>query len=262
MAKVKAIFNRIYADYLMHSRLKEYEKIIQSVLKEGFVFITYRDYVQGFRSNSLSKSEKYFILRHDIDTDVRTAKQFFRIEKKLNVKASYYFRQATMDITFMKAINDYGSEASYHFEEIASFCKKNHIKTREEAIANIKEIKFLFKNNLQKLESQLGFKIKTVAAHGDFVNRKLKIINNYITDDRMLRQELGILAETYDQDVFDSFDVYISDKPYPVYYTKSVSEHIKKDKIICFLTHPRHWHTNFYVNTKDNIRRLVEGILW
>ncbi len=44
-----------------------------------------------------------------------TAKKFFEIENKYNVKASYYFRLSTLDYKFMKEIHEYGSEASYHF---------------------------------------------------------------------------------------------------------------------------------------------------
>ncbi len=262
MGKLRTIFNRIYADYLMPSRLREYEEIIQSSLSEGFIHITYAEYVQKLKNSMLNSNEKYFILRHDVDTDVATAKRFFKIEKKLHVKASYYFRQNTIDLKLMREINTYGSEASYHFEELAAFCKNKHIKNKDDAIARIHEIRQLFKSNFIKLEKKLGYKLNTVASHGDFVNRKLNLINNIITDDINLRNELGILAETYDKDIFNSFDAYISDKPYPKYYTKSVFESITKNRVICFLTHPRHWHTNVCVNTKDNMQRFVEGIVW
>ncbi len=259
MGKIKGVFKRIYLDYFMPSRLKEYEKILQNIVNEGFECITYSEYVSKLKKNTL-EDKKYFILRHDIDTDLATTRRFFKIEKKMNVKASYYFRQTTINVKLMREINAYGSEASYHFEEIATFCKKNHIKNKQKVIENISEIRQMFKNNFITLEQKLGYKLITVASHGDFVNRKLNTINNVITDDDNLRQELGILAETYDKDVFAGFDTYVSDCKNG--YISLLDEHLKTDKFICFLTHPRQWRTNFYVNTKDNLKRFVEGIVW
>ncbi len=37
---------------------------------------------------------------------------------------------------------------------------------------------------------------------------------------------------------------------------------MKKYRVIYMLTHPRHWKNNRKVNTKDNIKRIYEGILW
>lgn len=260
MNKLKIIYNRIYADYLMPSRLKEYEKIIITSIDEGYIHISLKNYYALFVNNELTES-RYFIHRHDVDTDIRTTKKMFEIEKKYNIQTTYYFRLSTISPQLMQDIEEFGSEASYHFEEIASFCKRNKITSRKDALNHIDEIKNEFINNFNKLELDLGYKFKTVASHGDFVNRKLKLINNEITNDLNLRKQLGINCETYDADLHNSFDTYISDKPYPKYYSpENIFDVIGKANIICMLTHPRHWETNFWVNTKDNILRIIEGI--
>jgi hypothetical protein len=160
----------------------------------------------------------------------------------------------------MKEIETFGSEASYHFEEIASFCKRNKITTKSEALSKIEKIKEEFIFNFKQLESDLGYKLETVASHGDFVNRKLKLINNEITNDTLVRKQLNISCEAYDEFLHDSFDAYISDKPHPIYYSpENIFDVIGKANVICMLTHPRQWETNFWVNTKDNILRAIEG---
>jgi len=208
-------------------------------------------------------NKKYFINRHDIDTDVLTAKKFFKIEKKYNVKATYYFRLSTLDIEFMKEIEEYGSEASYHFEEIATFAKEKHIKSKREILDKMDKIKEIFKENFLMVEKKLGKKLYTVCSHGDFVNRALYIINNEITKDKNLKEELGILCEAYDKDIMNSFDVYVSDKPYPYFYTpKPIFEYIGNKDIICMLSHPRQWKVAPIINTIDNIKRAYEGFKW
>lgn len=260
MGKLKSIYNRFFADYLMLSRLKEYEKIITLSLAEGYTHITLRDYHKKLINNELTE-KRYFIHRHDIDTDIRTTKKMFAIEKKHNIKASYYFRLSTISLKLMKEIENFGSEASYHFEEISTYCKKHNITSKDHALANLEEMSNIFKQNFKQLEKKLGYKLKTVASHGDFVNRKLKLINNEITHDLTLRKELGINCEAYDKNLHDSFDAYISDVIYPVYYKPtSIFNVIGKADVICMLTHPRQWETNFWVNTKDNISRFIEGV--
>ena len=123
MGKLEVIKNRIYGDYFMPSRLDEYEKVIKNLSEVGYEHITLRDYNHKLKNGTLA-NKKYFINRHDIDTDVKTAKEFFKREKKYNVKATYYFRLSTLDFDFMQEIEEYGSEASYHFEELATMQKK------------------------------------------------------------------------------------------------------------------------------------------
>ena len=262
MKKINIIKNRIYADYLMPSRSPEYENIITTLLDNEYEITTVRDYYHKLKNNSLN-NKKYFVNRHDIDTDVATAKEFFKIEKKYGVKVTYYFRLSTLDFEFMKEIEAYGGEASFHFEEIATYCKEKHIKDKETALSHMPQVKDMFKKNFLYIEKNVGRKLETVCSHGDFVNRALGITNNQLTNDKLLREELGIKCETYDDILMDSFDIYIADRPYPTYYyPKSIFEAIGKENIICMLSHPRQWKTNWIVNTVDNVKRVYEGIKW
>jgi|SaaInlStandDraft_3_1057020.scaffolds.fasta_scaffold42485_2 hypothetical protein len=263
---IKKFKDRLFSDYLMPSRLKEYRRLLEKSLKLDYKHLSVIDFFHRLEAGKISKGGRYFIHRHDIDTDIRTAKKMFSIEKALGIKATYYFRLSTLDYALMKEISEYGSEASYHFEELASYCKMNHIKSKKEALENLDEIKSIFKNNVAMIEKESSIKIQSVASHGDFVNRELDIINNVVTNDLSLRRGLGIACETYDSTLMDSFDLYISDKPYPVYFSPiSPFEALNepdKNSIICMTSHPRQWETNWLVNTVDNISRLVEGMRW
>lgn len=262
MGKLKSIYNRVYSDFFLPSRIKEYEKIITTAKENGYTHISINDYFDKLISNEIGDT-KYFIHRHDIDTDLRTTRKIFEVEKKQNIKSTYYFRRSTLDIELMKKINQFGSEASYHFEEVATYCKDNKLKTKKEALNKIEEITSLFKANFTTIESKVGYKLTTVASHGDFVNRKLSLINNVITDNKELRKELGIKCETYDPLIKNSFNSYISDTLYPSFYRpENIFNIIGKHQVICLLSHPRHWESNAWINLKDNFTRVYEGLIF
>lgn len=224
--------------------------------------MTVRDYYEILRTTGIG-NEKILLNRHDVDSDIKTAKAFFEIETKHKVKATYYFRLSTLNEKFCREIEKFGSEASYHFEEIASFCKKKHIKTKAQAEANMELIREIFCNNFRMVEKVIGKKITTVCSHGDFVNRKLSLINNEITKSSLLRKELGINCETYDKDLINSFDIYVSDRKYPEFFSQShVLDYIGKVKKIYLLTHPGNWRVNLRENIFNNLSRFMEECLW
>ena len=163
----------------------------------------------------------------------------------------------------MQEIEEYGSEASYHYEEIASFAKKFKIKDPALIRSRLPEIRDMFRKNFFWLERQLGKKIRTVASHGDFANRLLKLNNNEILADQSLRTECGIECEAYDPEFLANVDIYIADRPPPQYYCPiSPFTGISKYKKICLLTHPRQVETNWKENTKHNISRFLEAVTW
>jgi hypothetical protein len=257
---MRNFFNRFYSDYLLPDRIPVYERINQLGLDSGYTFKTTLEVYEEsvLRQHPQVKS---FIHRHDIDTDTKTAQRFFDSEKKLGIKTSYYFRLSTIDIGLMKEINAYGSEVGYHYEELAQYCKDHKIKTWEDAKKKLPEIRQRFSDNFLNLQSKLGFKIKTIASHGDFVNRKLGHTNGELIDEELLH-DLAIDLECYNPQLVKHFDVTLSDQPYPRYYRDQSPEDAIAEKINCIylLTHTRHWHVARWENTKDNIQRFSEGL--
>ena len=57
-----------------------------------------------------------------------------------------------------------------------------------------------------------------MASHGDFVNRRLNIINHELLNDPAMRARCGIVCEAYDPELLAHFDAYLSDRPYPQFY--------------------------------------------
>lgn len=256
---MKALLNRIYSDYLMPSRLHEYDALLQAAQQAGYQ----QQSVRAFLRSTKEQRPPTLVHRHDIDSDVRTAAKMFAMEARHGVKASYYFRLSTLDYGLMREIEAYGSEASYHFEEVAAFAKRHHIKDARVLRSRFPLIRAQFRHNLLTIEQALARKLSTVASHGDFANRRLKVINHEILDDPAFRARCGIDCETYDSALLRQFDLYISDRPHPDYFhPQSPIQALGRYHCICLLTHPVQWETNWRESTRCNVRRLVEGLAW
>jgi len=263
MKVFKAVGKRLLADYIIKLGLQEYEKLLLEAKSRGYQLMSLSAFYDRFILKQAPKDEaRIFLNRHDIDVDLKTARMMFEIEKKMGVSSTFYFRLSTLDFNFMREIKDYGSEVGYHFEEIATFAKRHHIKDKELLLKlHLREIQESFLTNLHKIESSLGFKIRSAASHGDFVNRALGLANNEIIDDE-LKSKAGIDFEAYE--LVPYFDKYLSDAPYPKFWRRGSPFTAMEEgaQIICLLTHPNHWERNFWANTKSNFSRIVKGLAW
>ena len=259
---LSSVANRFYSDYLMPSRLAEYEKLLQQANLAGYRQLSVRDFYRAVQREDGGPG-KVLVHRHDIDSDVRTARKMFELEVRHGVRASYYFRLSTLDFDFMREIEAAGSEASYHYEEVATFAKRHRLRRGSEVRDRFPEIRAQFERNFTRIGSELGMPMATVASHGDFANRRLKVINHELLRDPDLRRRCGIECESYDNELLRHFGLYISDRPYPVYYyPMSPFAALGQHERICFLTHPVQWETNWLENTRCNMVRLAEEVAW
>lgn len=246
----------------MPSRKEGYYRLLQESQQRGYECYSIRSFWQLIQAGVLQTDRRYLVLRHDIDTDRSGAEAFWQVEQSLNARASFYFRLSTIDIPLMQKIEASGSEASYHYEEIASIAKQLCLHGTQQIAHQMPTIRQRFKSNLTALRQQSGLPMSTMASHGDFVNRKLKIHNYEILKDSELREELTIEAEVYDDAINRPLTSRFSDAPYPRFWQPSDPlEAIRRgDAVVYLLTHPRHWHPNPRGNLADNFRRLAEGL--
>lgn len=256
------MLGRFYCDYLMPSQLAAYEEAVREAKRSDYLQTSVRGYFDLVREGA-GPLGKVLVHRHDIDTDLRTTRKLFDIEQRHGIRSSFYFRLSTLDFRLMREIEEYGSEASYHYEELASYAKRKRIRDAATLRSCMADIRADFAANFADVEARLGRKMRTVASHGDFVNRRLKVSNTEILDDPLLRQRCGIDCEAYDRALLDHIDIYIADRPAPQYYHPvSPIDAIRGQRRICLVTHPRQVETNWKENTKDNLFRFYEGLVW
>jgi hypothetical protein len=184
----------------------------------------------------------------------------FKIESELKMSSTFYFRWKTMNREIMEDIHSRGFEVSLHYETLATYCKKHHIKEAKKITDAIMKICFdELQDEIKKFRTQF-WDIQTIASHGDKRNRILGIPNQVILKYGN-RADLNIQFEAYDPEITKIFDAYISDSSitnnFNWKYGLTPQEAIhSRLNTICLLTHPEHWNFNF----KKNMRTIITDI--
>lgn len=256
------LWHRFYSDFLMPSRLESYRSLLLAALNEGYEVRSVASFWEELKEGSFGLDRKYLILRHDVDTDVATAKAMWKIERDLGLRTSYYFRLSTADVPFMCEIAATGGEAGYHFEELATVAKERGLRHRSEILLEIPRARDLFLANLNQLREKTGLPMKIVASHGDFVNRASGVPNTVLLDDRDFRLVAGIELEVYDQAFMQHIASRHSDTMYPAFWQPVAPGDALNRGLspVYILVHPRHWRANISANAKDDAERIVEFV--
>lgn len=114
-------------------------------------------------------SERFLVLKHDVETDVRKAYQIACIENRHGHRGSYYVQayllQNAENVRLLQRMQAMGHEISYHYDVLDS-CGGNF----EQAMVE-------FENNC-KLFEQCGFPIVTVCQHGNPVINRVGYTSN------------------------------------------------------------------------------------
>lgn len=256
------IKQRFYNDFLRPSKEDEYEKILKAARDNGYEFHTVLSFEDIILGGSIG-GKKYLILRRDIDTaDSKILRKMLALEKKYGARATYYFRWNTIDVKLMHEIAEAGGEASYHYEEIATYCYKHKIKSRDVMMQHIEDIRDLFIEQYAKFKEKTGQPCLTIVSHGEFVNTRLKVRNTIIIDDRV-RKVCDIKREAYDKPHMDVLTFRLADQVEMDNFTnKAISAIERGEPVLELLTHPRQWNSPIWVNLKEEINRVCKEIYW
>jgi len=255
---------RIYSDFIMRSRLEEYRELLTFAMRCGYEVCSIPAFWYLTDRGKCSSSKKILILRHDIDTDLHTAHSMWQIERSLNIRSSYFFRLSTVDVALMQEIEAFGGSAGYHYEELATVAKREGLTTRQKVVEKLPEIRELFESNLTHLRERSQLPLRFVAAHGDFVNRRLGIPNWVMLQDPELRSRLNIELEAYDSALMKYIHSRHTDREYPSTWVpesplKAIEARIES---IHVLVHPRQWRVNWRENIIDDIQRMYQGFVY
>lgn len=255
-----SIKTRIYNDFFRPSKEREYERILKAARDKGYEFHTMLSFEDVIKSG-VEKGKKYLILRRDIDTaDIKILRKMLALEKKYDARCTYYFRWNTLDVDLMKDIAEAGGEASYHFEEIATYCYKHRIRSKDVMLQHIDEIRDLFRTQIVKFRAKTGQPCVTISSHGDYVNFVFKIQNKALIDENV-RKECGIMREAYDADHMNLLTCRIADQAEMEQFTERAIAAIERgEQVLELLTHPRQWNSPMWVNLKEEINRVCKGL--
>lgn len=258
---LKGIKKRIYNDFFRPSKEDEYEKILIAAKKNGYEFHTVLSFEDVIR-NGTQDGKKYLILRRDIDTaDFDILRKMLSLEKEYGARATYYFRWKTINVKLMQEIAEAGGEASYHFEEMATYCYKHHIRSKELMLENIEDIRDLFIEQYEAFKKKTGQPCYTIASHGDYVNTKFNIQNFELINDRV-RKTCSIQREAYDPEHMNMLTFRLADQVEMEHFTEKAIAAIERgEPVLELLTHPRQWNSPVWLNFKVELNRIYKGII-
>ena len=126
-------------DFTLHI----YRQLLESLLEQGYHFLTFEQYCASstasaegetvsigedrLESDRLTPSpfnrvtDKFILLRHDVDLKAANSLRTAQIEHELGIQASYYFRVVPQSNQpdIIRAIADLGHEIGYHYEDMS-----------------------------------------------------------------------------------------------------------------------------------------------
>jgi hypothetical protein len=255
---VRRVAGRLYGDYLLPSRLREYELLLSLALEAGYETLPLGEFAA-----QASSPERTLLLRHDIDADIPTAVRMWRIEQRLGIRGTWFFRLSTWDDALIAEIAAAGSEVGYHYEELATLALARGAATEAAALALVAEARGLLRDNLAELRQRSGLPLRTLASHGDFANRVTGVPNRVLLADDALRAELQVELEAYDERLTARFDARSSDRGYPALWVPAdPAEAIRAGAgVLEILIHPRPWGAAPLTNARLDLARVRDGVL-
>lgn len=98
-----------------------YRELLETLLERGYQLISFADYLRKTGTPGYRDTDKYVILRHDVDLKAPNSLKTAQIEHSLGAKASYYFRivPESNQPEVIRAITALGHEIGYHYEDMS-----------------------------------------------------------------------------------------------------------------------------------------------
>ena len=98
-----------------------YRELLESLLNKGYRLMSFADYLRDTGIPGYRNTDKFVILRHDVDAKPENSLKTAQIEHALGAKATYYFRvgKESNQPEIIRAIVALGHEIGYHYEDMS-----------------------------------------------------------------------------------------------------------------------------------------------
>jgi hypothetical protein len=175
---------------------KVYITLLEKMKEQDFSFQTFADYVD-------KPKDKSVVIRHDVDDRKEHSLQFAKIQHKMGIAGTYYFRivPQSFDEKVIKEIAGLGHEIGYHYETMDTISKKTKVIDYDLLVDTAYEE---FCRNLEIFRKIV--RIITICMHGSPLSK----YDNRAIWGKYDYKKLGIIADPYiDVDFDDVF--YLTD---------------------------------------------------
>jgi hypothetical protein len=256
----------------MDFTLKKYRELISSLVKDGYSFQTFEEFIK-------KPNEKVVLLRHDVDLLPQNSLRFAQIQNEYGIRGSYYFRMVpeSWDEDIVMQVASLGHEIGYHYETMDTSCIKLKREKRDFDHNTLVDTAYgEFESNLEYIRNLVP--VKTICMHGSprspYDNKEIWKKYDY--------RELDIIAEPYFDidfnDVFyltdtgrrwDGHKVSVRDKvksrfKYSFHTTDEIIMAVKGSELpprIMMTFHPQRWHDEVHLWYKELIMQNVKNVI-
>ena len=246
---------RILSRVFRRSRWREYRRILEAALDQGYRLMTVHQWHQAGPERSGLKA---MVLRHDIDGLPFSSLKLLEAEQSLGIGATYYFRWETADPEVIARVRRGGGEVGLHHEAIRFAAIRRHITLADELTDQVlDEAAQSLGRQIDAFEGLFG-PIFSIAAHGSAEHRALGV-RDVVLVERLPERFRRRICSAYASELLDAFDEYISDSGPPKVwrYGPSPREAMQMGRQrICFLSHPSHWDFSLSANLMRIHHRL------
>lgn len=241
--------------------LEAYSDLCTVLHKTGYASLSISDYL-GASPDHLP--QKFFLLRHDVDSQPRHAFKLALIEQQYGLKATYYFRTipSVFEPATMKQLVSMGHEVGYHYETLG------------QVHGNIPDAIELFRQELARMREIVP--VTSASMHGS----PLKRWNNRDIWQQVSPVDFDLLGEAY-RDIDYERVTYLNDSGrtwHPTRYNlrdhTNVIQHYDIDSTwdlinllegnalpqVCISAHPERWQDDWLSWSMQTMRDV--GINW
>jgi hypothetical protein len=251
---------RLKADYVRPDRIGAYGDVLRLAQSSGYRLDCVRDSWRSIVKDG--PNQNILIVRIDVDSDAGGAAKMWEEIKSLGASATFYFRLATFDADLARKIESEGGEATYHYEELSTLIFNKKLLTTEDAQAHRTEAFEQLRTNLERLRKVSGLAMVTAAAHGDWLNRRLKVSNAVLMEEPDALEILGLEVETYVPAYLKILTNHLNELFPPKYWWPEPPEtaFARRDGVIELCCHPRHWSRNRVATLGEDVTRVQQGL--
>jgi hypothetical protein len=261
MGLTSRIYYHAYQDIFMGSRMEAYRALLRALKANDYRFCTMSEFIRD-AGHDVHHESPVCLLRNDIDSDPAGAAEMFACAREEGVRATYFFRLSTFSPELIRKISADGSEVGYHFEEVATVARRLGLRSKPEVDAHLETIRGEFRSNVIEFGVRAGLRPRLVASHGDFINRRIKVPNQYLLT-KSLMDELDII-DAYDQRIHAGLAARFSDWPAPRWWQPTDPMKVLRNRpaTVSILVHPRQWTCNPPLNIRLAAARIVQESIW
>lgn len=236
----------------------KYESLLKSIISKKIPVYTVLEWYKN-------KPPKGILIRHDIDRWAKNALYIAKLENKLGIKTTYYFRKTkgSFKPKIIDEISKLGHEIGYHYEDL-SLAKGDYDKAGK-----------TFHKHLSKLRKIA--EVRTCAMHGSPFSKWNNL--NFWKTNKL--EEFGLEAEAFLS--IDYSDIYYftdtgrswaenssnirdkvnTKKKANIETTDELIDFIKKNinEKIAIVMHPERWRNNFYTYYYSYFTDIIKNLI-